>query len=58
MAVEQLAPPPALTGAVPSGLPPARSAALWRQTARRLTIWLAEIAVVITLVAILVGDVR
>lgn len=33
-------------------------AALWRQTRRRLAFWLAEVALVVAVVLLLVGDVR
>lgn len=33
-------------------------AALWRQTRRRFAFWLAEVALVVAVVLLLVGDVR
>ncbi len=33
-------------------------AALWRQTRRRLAVWLVEVALVVAVVLLLVGDVR
>lgn len=52
------------TPAVPTPAAPtpahlaARPSELWRQTARRLAFWLLEVAVLVTLVAVIVGDVR
>ena len=65
MTVEQAAPPRLLTYVPaqrnpegPHGFPATRPAVVWHRARRRLVVWLVEVAVVVTLVAVLVGDVR